>query len=133
MTFLTDVTELKSGLVIFRRSDVEHNNWYCRIKLSGKIRYKTFSLKTSDINLAKERAFDHESDIRFRIKHEVPLFNRPFSQIAKDFSAFQKQRAEAGEVTMHRWRVLDSHIRSQLNNYVGNVQINLIGEDRWKG
>lgn len=133
MAFLIDQEELKNGLKIFRRGDVEHKNWYCRIKMPGEDRYKTISLKTSDIKTARERAFDQDADLRFRLKHEVPIFNRPFSQIAKDFSAFQKQRAEAGEVTMHRWRVLDSHIRSQLNNYVGNVQINLIGEDRWKG
>ncbi len=132
MTFLTDIKELKSGLIIFRRSDVEHRNWYCRIKLPYEDRYKTVSLKTSDINLACERAFEQDADLRFRIKHEVPIFNRAFSHIAKDFAAFQKERSEAGEITFHRWRVMDSHIRTQLNPYVGNVQINLIREDRWK-
>lgn len=33
MTFLTDKEELKPGLVIFRRADVQHRNWYCRIKV----------------------------------------------------------------------------------------------------
>jgi integrase len=132
MAFLTDLHELKNGLVIFRRADVKHRNWYCRVRLPNADRYKTVSLKTSDIETAKERAFDQDSDVRFRIKHEVPLFNRPFSQIAKDFAAFQKQRYEAGEITFHRWRVIDSHIRTQLNRFVGTVQINLIGQDRWK-
>jgi integrase len=133
MAFLIDMKELKSGLVIFRRSDVQHNNWYCRIKMPNEDRYKTVSLKTSDINVATEKAFDQDADLRFRIKHEVPVFNRPFSLIAKDFAAFQKERSEIGEITFHRWRVIDSHIRKQLNPYVGIVQINLIGQDRWKG
>jgi len=132
MTFLIDSRELKNGLIIFRRSDVRHRNWYCRIKLPREDRYKTVSLKTSDMETALERAFDEAADIRFRLKHEVPVFNRPFSQIAKDFAAFQKERSEAGEISFHRWRVMDSHIRTQLNRYVGTVQINLIGEDRWK-
>ncbi|MGH6878364.1 MAG: tyrosine-type recombinase/integrase, partial [Rhizomicrobium sp.] len=89
-------------------------------------RYKTVSLKTTDIDAARERAFDHDADVRFRVKHEVPVFNRPFSQIAKDFADFQKARAAAGEISMHRWRVMDSHIRSQLNRYVGKTQISLI-------
>src|SRR5579863_6962713 len=33
MAFLTDKEELKPGLVIFRRGDVQHRNWYCRVKL----------------------------------------------------------------------------------------------------
>ena len=132
MTFLTDVYELMNGLILFRRSDVSHHNWYCRIKLPGQDRYKTVSLKTTDINIAREMAFEHHADVRFRLKHEVPVFSRPFSQIAQEFSDLQKERSEAGEITFHRWRVIDSHIRSQLNRYVGNLQITLIGQDKWK-
>jgi len=55
-------------------------------------------LKTADIDAARERAFDQDADLRFRIKHEVPIFNRPFSQIAKDYAALQKERVEAGEI-----------------------------------
>ncbi len=69
--------------------------------------------------------------MRFRLKHEVPIFNRPFSQIAKDYADFQKERVAAGQITQHRWEVIDSIIRAQLNPYVGSVQINLIGQDRW--
>ncbi len=132
MAFLIDVQELRPGLVIFRRADVKHRKWYCRIRLPDADRYKTVSLKTSDVDAARERAFDQDADVRFRVKHEVPVFNRPFSQIAKDYGAFQKARVAAGEITFHRWRVIDSHIRTQLNRYVGTVQINLIGHDRWK-
>jgi integrase len=132
MPFVVDAEELKSGLVIFRRADVRHKNWYCRMKLPSVHRYKTICLKTSDIAVAREQAFEQEMDLRFRLKHEVPVFNRPFSQVAEDFANFQRQRSDAGEITFHRWRVLDSHIRTQLNRYVGTIQINLIGEDRWK-
>ena len=133
MAFLVDAQELKSGLVLFRRADVKHRNWYCRIKLPQSDRYKTVSLKTSDIEAARERAFDHDADLRFRIKHDVPIFNRPFSQIAKDYAALQKERSLVGEITHHRWEVVDSIIHAQLNRYIGSVQINLIGQDRWTG
>jgi hypothetical protein len=33
MAFITDKKVLKSGLIIFRRGDVEHRNFYCLIKL----------------------------------------------------------------------------------------------------
>jgi integrase len=131
MSFLVDTQELKTGLVIFRRADVKHRNWYCRIKVPRTDRYKTVSLKTADIDAARDRAFDQDADVRFRIKHEVPIFNRPFSQIAKDYADFQKERVEAGQITRHRWKVVDSIIQAQLNPYVGSVQINLIGQDRW--
>lgn len=133
MAFLLDAQELKTGLVIFRRADVKHRNWYCRIKLPQADRYKTVCLKTSDVDAAKERAFDEDADLRFRIKHDVPIFNRPFSAVAKDFLADQKERAEVGEITQHRWETMDSVIHSQLNRYVGSIQINQLGQDRWSG
>ena len=132
MAFLADQMELKPGLILFRRTDVEHRNWYCRVRLTNADRYKTISLKTADIESAKSRAYDHDADIRFRLKHEVPIFNRPFSQIADDYQKYQKARSIAGEISHHRWRVIESHIRTQLNRYVGTSQINLVTEERWK-
>jgi integrase len=132
MAFLIDIQELKPGLIIFRRADVKHRNWYCRIKLPKQDRYKSVSLKTADIDAARERAFDQDVDVRFRIKHDVPIFNRPFSQIAKEYADLQKERVAAGQIAHHRWEVVDSIIRAQLNPFVGSVQISLIGQDRWQ-
>src|SRR5712691_4086213 len=131
MAFLVDTQELKPGLIIFRRADVKHRNWYCRIKLPHGDRYKSVSLKTADIDAARDRAFDQDADLRFRIKHDVPIFNRPFSQIAEDYADLQKERVEAGQIAHKRWELVDSVIRVNLNPYVGSIQINLVGQDRW--
>ena len=131
MTFMVDIQELKTGLVIFRRTDVQHRNWYCRMKLPKEDRYKTVSLKTASLDEARDRAFDHDAELRFKVKHELPIFNRLFSQVAQEFLSVQKERSEVGHITFHRWRVMDSHVRSQLNRYVGNTQITLVGQDRW--
>jgi integrase len=131
MAFLVDTQELKPGLVIFRRADVKHHNWYCRVRLPKEDRYKTVSLKTADIDAARERAFDQDADVRFRIKHDVPIFNHPFSQIAKEYVELQERRVEAGQIAPHRVRVVRSVIQAQLNPYVGSIQITLVGHDRW--
>ncbi len=131
MSFITDKEELKPGLIIFRRGDVGHKNWYCRIKLPKADRYKTVSLKTSDLHEARSRAFDVDADVRFRIKHEVPIFNKPFSDVAKEYTESQKSRAKMGEITHARVKKITSVINAQLNPYVGTTQISLIGQDRW--
>ena len=48
MAFITDKEELKPGLIIFRRGDVTHRNFYCRVKLPKDDRYKTIALGTPD-------------------------------------------------------------------------------------
>jgi len=131
MAFLTDKQELKPGLVMFLRTDVAHRNWYCRIKIPETDRYKTISLKTADIDAARDRAYDHDADIRFRIKHEVPIFNRSFSQVGAEYVAAQKRRAATGQVSDARWRKCESVIEAQLNRYLGSTQIHLVSQDRW--
>jgi hypothetical protein len=53
--------------------------------------------------------------------------------VAKDFANLQKERVEAGEITWKRWELVDSTIRVNLSRYVGTTQINLVGQDKWKG
>jgi integrase len=131
--FQVDTQELKRGLVIFRRTDVKHPGWYCRVRLPEGRRYKTIALKTSHLAEAREQAFTHDAEINFRLKHGIPVFEKTFGQAAEEFSAAQKERSEAGEISYHRWRVMKSHIKTQLIPYVGSVEVTSIGEERWKG
>lgn len=73
MIFVVDKEELKPGLVIFRRGDVKHRMCCCRMKIPNADRNKTVSLKTSDIDVARERALDHDADIRLRMKYDIPM------------------------------------------------------------
>jgi hypothetical protein len=57
--FLTDKHELKPGLVIFRRTDVRHRNWYCRVRVPKSDRYKTTSLKTADLAPGATEVYFH--------------------------------------------------------------------------
>lgn len=129
--FLTDVQELKSGLIIFRRSDVKHNNWYCRVKVPQTSKYKTVSLKTPHINEAKDKAFHHDADIRFRVTHQVPVFDKRFEEVAKEYSAFLERQADAGQITMNRQKIVHSYIIHHLTPYIGHSQITQITEDQW--
>ena len=131
MAFITDKEELKPGLVIFRRGDVAHRNFYCRIKLPKEDRYKTVSLRTTDRETARDRAFDQDADIRFRLKHDVPVFNRPFRQVAEEYLATQQRQADTGEVSQDRIKNLRNAYNKALNDYVGTTQIHLIGQESW--
>lgn len=131
MTHTKDVTPVKTGVVLYRRTDVRHKNWCCRIRVPNDTRYKRFTLNTTDINTARDQALELDAEIRLKSKNDLPVFEISFAQVAKEFSNFQKIRSEAGEITNHRWRVIHSHIRTQLNRYVGNIPISKIGQAKW--
>lgn len=63
-------------------------------------RYKTISLKITDNSAALERAFDQDADVRFRIKHEVPVFNRPFREVGREYLLIREGRAKRGEISV---------------------------------
>lgn len=130
-TFITDKEELKPGLILFRRTDVKHHNWYCRVKVPKEDRYKTVSLKTANLQEARSLAWEQESEVRYAIKHGVALFNRPFQDVAKEFLAKQTARAKGGQITQYRIDNLRLIIDGPLNDYLGSVQVHLIGDERW--
>jgi integrase len=133
MAFVTDKETLKPGLIIFRRGDVAHRDWYCRVKLPKADRYKTISLKTPDLTAARDRAFDHDADVRFRLKHDVPVFNRPFRDVAKEYLAVQQERAAHGEISAERPKKIKAVIDGSLDGYIGATQVHLVGLETWEG
>src|ERR1700691_3295383 len=133
MAFVTDKAELKPGLVLFRRGDVDHRMWYCRMKIPKADRYKTVSLKTTDIEVARERAFDQDADIRFRLKHDVPVFNHPFREVGREYLLIQEARAKRGEISAARPMKVRAIIEGALDRYVGSTQVHLIGDELWGG
>jgi integrase len=133
MAFVTDKSELKPGLILFRRGDVEHRMWYCRMKMPKADRYKTVSLKTTDIDVARDRAFDQDADIRFRLKHDVPVFNHPFREVGREYLLTQEARAKRGEISAARPKKVRAVIEGALDRYVGSTQVHLVGDELWGG
>ncbi len=131
-SFIKDKVELKPGLILFRRSDVQHGNWYCRVKVPNVDRYKTFSLKTEDINTARSMAWRHDAEVEHSLEQNIPLFNRSFAKVAQEFLIEQEKRAEHGEISAQRPKKLRAVIEGPLTDYMGSTQVHLIGDDTWK-
>lgn len=133
MAFLVDKQELKPGLIIFRRSDVSHRNWYCRVKIPRADRYKTVSLKTSDINEARVRAFREDTVVEIRLADGTAIFNRPLREVGREYLLDQERRAKRGEISMRRVRIIRNILEGPLEEYAGSTQIHLVGDDLWDG
>ena len=104
-----------------------------RMKIPKADRYKTVSLKTTDIEVARERAFDQDADVRFRLKHDVPVFNHPFREVGREYLLTQEARAKRGEISGARPKKIRAVIEGSLDRYVGSTQVHLIGDELWGG
>jgi len=130
--FIVDKEVLNKGLIIFRRGDVLHREFYCRVRVQHERRYKTVALRTEDKTTARELAHDAQADIRFRVKHDVAIFNRSFHEVAEEYLATMERRLNLGEMSLHRYKNLKSRLRGVLHQYVGSKQVHLITLDEWK-
>ena len=133
MTFIIDKEVLQPGLILFRRNDVQHRNWYCRIKLPKADRYKTISLKTPDITTARQLAGREEARVSFKLESGIPVFNRPFREVANEYLAEQRRRSKRGEISASRVDKLKAVIDGALEDYIGSTQVHLIGDELWSG
>ena len=78
-----DIEELKPGLIIFRCGDVQHNSWYCRLRVLGEDRYK-------------RRIWQHEyGGLIFSILYRIPNPIVPFHPLSRSIFS-SAARAEDG-------------------------------------
>ena len=100
--------------------------------LHGMDRYKTVALKIESLREAQDKAFEHYADLRFRLKHNVPIFGKTFEEVALKYSDELKTGIELGRITAAYWKVVDAYIRNHLIEYCGKIQIAQMGEEKWK-
>lgn len=130
--FIVDKEVLNKGLILFCRGDVQHHEFYCRIRVQHERRYKTVALRTDDKATARMLAHDAQADVRFRVKHDVAIFHRSFQEVANEYLAAMERRLNIGEVSLHRYKNLNSRLHGVLSAYVGSKQVHLITQDEWK-
>ena len=83
------------------------------------------------MDVARERAFDQDADIRFRPKHDVPVFNHPFREVGKEYLLTQEARAKRREISAAQPKKVRAVIEGALDRYVGSTQVHLIGDELW--
>ena len=59
--------------------------------------------------------------MRFRLKHDVPVFNRPFRDVANEYLAEQRRRARRGEIGASRVDKLKAVIGGPLEDYIDST------------
>jgi hypothetical protein len=83
---------------------------------SRKIAIRRFPCATPIVKTARDRAFDLDAEVRFKLKHDVPIFNRPFRDVAEEDITTIGCRANNGAVSVHRVNCLKNWVRRENGN-----------------
>jgi hypothetical protein len=84
---VTEIQKYRDGkLHVYKRSDSRF--WLCRFYADGK--YKTSSTKEQTLTKAKNFAMEWYDEIRFNHQHGVPIHDRTFDFVAKEYLGYQE-------------------------------------------
>ena len=123
MAFITDKEELKPGLIIFRRGDVMHRNFYCRVKLPKDDGYKTIALGTPNPQSARDRAFASSMTCRYS--------TGPSGKSRRNLSPCSSAALTQARFPSRASKISKNVLLGALGRYVGSARIHLVGQDRW--
>ena len=108
---------------IFKWAKRRSQYWYCRI-YTGERKYSHRSLKTEDLKIAKEKAYEVFAEVITQVKTTVLHLLKPSATCAKDGS--RGKRTEMPEATFQRLstELIDSYslfmFHTMQNTKVGN-------------
>jgi integrase len=83
--------------------------------------------------VARTLAWNHDGDVRYVIKHDLPNFNRSLREVVKEFMPTQAVRAKRGEIAKRRLANIKAIIDGPLEQYVGYTQVQRSGDELWEG
>lgn len=130
-------------VVVFKRPTVKKPVWNARFALNGHPRYIWRSLDTVDLATAKIAALDQYAEIKFKLKHGLPITSKTVEQVSEEFLEEQEVLAAAGKESEHMLRNNRKGLR-YWNDYVGRKLVHSLTQsdidgyilwrlDYWKG
>jgi integrase len=124
------------------RSDGRRSTWVCRLRLPKSERsshwpYSTFSLRTTDLTVARERAFAwrREQDAALATQHQMPTFRAVSESWLQHIETERNLALELGEKALgiDQFRRYRTSVRRYLQPFFEDVPINAISKKKTDG
>ena len=124
----TEEYELHGGDVLLFRGSRSGKNWQFRMWISEDKKYFRQSLRTKDLDIAKERATELYLETHHKLKSGVKIFDTSVRELVNDYLKEQKTRIRIGGVGKGNIGITDGRyvtIRTQVERHM----IGFLGED----
>jgi hypothetical protein len=117
---------LKDGkLRLFKRADTKSGYWQYQVIINGRPVIR--STKTTILEDATAIAVSGFYEILVKVKHDIPIFDKTFMQIAKEFISDYKRKAEVGVKGAGRLSLIESKAKTVFPPFFKEMSITKIG------
>ena len=131
--------ELRGGrIVLYTRADDRHGIWQCRLRLGAERKLIRRSTKTTDLAEAKATAEELYEELRFKHRHNQPLKETAFKQVADDYVRKVARDVTEGRLSKGRLALIQGTLRRYLLPFFGKCLIGAIDQadfaeyDEWR-
>jgi integrase len=132
-TYYNEQYSILGGEAKIYRTAVSGDVWQVVYYIPGENQAFRKSLRTRDIEIAKEKARSIVLDVMLRVNSGEKVFSRSFDDVVKLFIAEKRSQAQAGEISLGRVGSLASILTKAASEFVGaHRKIDSIRGDEWK-
>tara|TARA_B100000315_G_C14572079_1_gene586105 strand:+ start:243 stop:1508 length:1266 start_codon:yes stop_codon:yes gene_type:complete len=136
---MVEVHELYEGDVLVYRGNRSGKWWQFRTWIAKEKKYIKQTLKTKDLEIAKERAKEKFFDIQNKLRSGGKVFDSHFRELADDYLKYQKSRIqrEVGSgsigITQARFKTIETQVNRHIVPFVGDkTRISELHKDMFK-
>ncbi len=107
------------GDAIIYRTTQNGNVYQFRTWISAEKKYYRKSLKTRDLDTARERAKSLYYEIMHQVRSGKKIFGLTFGELVEEFLKYQDQRVQTGRITRGRYSTIKTQLTKHLLGFVG--------------
>jgi integrase len=130
--FYTAEHDICDGAVKLLRTKQSGDVWQVRCWISAEKRYVKKSMRTRDLEQAKEKGRQLYYAMMGRVEAGQKLFTITAGELIEKYLAFQQDRVDAGFITQGRHITITSQTRHFLNFVGENRKLDTITRERYK-
>jgi integrase len=115
---ISDVHDLFDGRMRIYRTVKSGDVWQFRMYVKAEKRYVRESLRTTDKEIAKQRAEEKFFQYKARMDRDEKIFSITAKQLAEKYLAYETERHESGQIRLGRLANVRTHVKHYLR-FVG--------------
>lgn len=124
--------QLFDGDVKIFRVPASGNVWQVYIWVREEQKDIRRSLKTRDLELARERAREIYFDYITKIRNKEPVFDKKVKEIVEDYLEYQTKRVQQGIITSEYKATIESRMKHYIEFIGADTNVASVAEDRFE-
>ncbi len=116
-------------VTLYKRSDHLNPLWQMRIKMNGSDKYIRRSTKSTDLEKAKEAAYETYIELKVKLQNNIPIFNKTMGEVCRELLKELQAKFDRGDIAKTTFRGYKTKLERYYIPYFDKKQIVSINQN----